>query len=462
MTKLQPTFVIMKENLIKKYNVQAPRYTSYPTVPYWENNLTESEWKAHVKQAFEKNNDREGMSLYVHLPFCQSLCTYCGCNTRITTNHKVEQPYLRAVLKEWELYLKLFGDVPRIKEIHLGGGTPTFFTPENLEELLTGILSKAEICGNAEFSFEAHPNNTSLAHLKALYNLGFRRLSLGIQDFDPVVQKIVNRVQPYENVERVTKQARELGYTSINFDLIYGLPLQKKSSIINTINQVGLLRPDRIALYSYAHVPWIKPGQRKFTEMDLPANEEKRELYETARKMLEDQGYVEIGMDHFALASDSLYKAYKYKKLHRNFMGYPHNYTEFMLGLGVSSISDTWNAFAQNEKVVEDYYKRLEKNELPVFRGHVLNKEDLILRKHILNIMCKFETSWLHEEEQTGGVYAALGLLREMESDGLVKRIPYHLSVTEEGRKFIRNICMAFDARLWRNTPEKEIFSKVI
>ncbi len=452
----------MNENLIKKYNVQAPRYTSYPTVPYWENNLTIDQWKLEVKKSFDKTNASDGISLYLHLPFCQSLCTYCGCTTRITTNHAVEQPYLNAVLKEWEMYVTLFQGVPRIKEIHLGGGTPTFFSPEHLKELLNGILSKAEICENHEFSFEAHPNNTSYEHLKTLREIGFTRLSLGIQDFDPTVQEIVNRIQPFVNVERVTNEARELGYTSINFDLIYGLPLQKKSSVVNTITKVNFLKPDRIALYSYAHVPWIKPGQRKFTELDLPKDEEKRELYEIGRAMLEEAGYVEIGMDHFALKTDSLYKASQQQKLHRNFMGYTHNYTEFMLGLGVSSISDTWYAFAQNVKVVEEYYDLLNKNELPVFRGHVLTGEDLILRRHILNIMCKFETSWLDKEEQAPGLYNALNRLKEMELDGLIERLPYKLLVTEEGKKFIRNICMAFDARLWKNTPQKEVFSKVI
>ena len=452
----------MSENLIKKYNVQAPRYTSYPTVPYWENNLTPEVWKEEVKKSFDKTNQTEGISLYIHLPFCQSLCTYCGCNTRITVNHAVEPVYVNALLKEWNMYINLFQGKPRIKEIHIGGGTPTFFSPLHLEELIEGILSKAEICENAEFSFEAHPNNTTYEHLLVLHKLGFTRLSLGIQDFDPEVQRIVNRIQTFENVEKVTKQARELGYTSINYDLIYGLPLQKKSSIINTVHKVNMLKPDRIALYSYAHVPWIKPGQRKFTEKDLPKNEEKRELYETAHNILGKNGYVEIGMDHFALKADTLYQAAQLKKLHRNFMGYTHNYTEFMLGLGVSAISDTWRAFAQNVKVVEEYYELLNKGELPIFKGHVLNNEDLIIRKHILNIMCHFETSWLDKEEQCEGLYNAMFLLKEMELDGLIQRFPYKLIVTEEGRKFIRNICMAFDARLLRDTLSKEIFSKAV
>lgn len=452
----------MNHQLIKKYNVAGPRYTSYPTVPYWENSLSIEQWKKRVKSSFDETNTKEGISIYIHLPFCESLCTYCGCNTRITVNHVVEQPYLLALMKEWAMYLEVFEKKPHIREIHLGGGTPTFFSPKHLQELIEDITSSAGISENAEFSFEAHPNNTTYNHLKMLHELGFNRLSLGIQDFDPKVQEIVNRIQPFENVERITRQARELGYASLNFDLIYGLPLQKISSVMQTIEKVNLLRPDRIALYSYAHIPWIKPGQRKFTEKDLPGDEEKLGLYEIAKKMLEDAGYVEIGMDHFALKSDSLYKAAKEYKLHRNFMGYTSSRTELMIGLGVSAIGDTWNTYAQNVKKVEEYYDCIEKGELPFYRGHLLTEEDLILRRHILNIMCRFETSWRKETGQNQAVYEAIELLKEMEDDGLIELSPFRLNVTNKGKAFIRNTCMAFDARLRRKSPQTQIFSKVI
>ncbi|MEO8760911.1 MAG: oxygen-independent coproporphyrinogen III oxidase, partial [Bacteroidia bacterium] len=370
-------------NLISKYNTPTPRYTSYPTVPYWDVIPTVEEWKQSVKFSFKESNNAQGISLYIHLPYCESLCTYCGCNTRITINHKVETPYIEAVLKEWNLYCLLFDEKPRIKEIHLGGGTPTFFSPENLKILIDGILSKAEIFDKADFSFEAHPNNTTFTHLETLYNLGFRRVSFGIQDFDPKVQQIINRIQSFEQVEKVVAEARSIGYTSINFDLIYGLPLQTRNSVTDTINKVQLLKPDRIAFYSYAHVPWIKPGQRSFTEADLPVDVEKRELYEIGCTKFKELGYEEIGMDHFALPSDSLCKAIKENTLHRNFMGYTHNSTQLMIGLGVSSISDTWYAFAQNVKTVEKYLAKVNASEFPLFRGHVLSKEDLIMRKHI-------------------------------------------------------------------------------
>lgn len=452
----------MDIELIRKYNVPGPRYTSYPTVPYWDNAPSVEKWKEEVGDCFNETNSKDGISLYIHLPYCESLCTYCGCNTRITVNHSVERTYILSVLKEWELYLKVFGDAPRIKEIHLGGGTPTFFNPENLRILIDGILASSTAAKDAEFSFEAHPNSTSKEHLETLYELGFRRMSLGIQDFDPTVQNIVNRIQSFETVEKVTKQARKIGFSSINYDLIYGLPLQKLSSVTDTINKVMLLKPDRIAFYSYAHVPWVKPGQRKFTEKDLPKDEEKRDLYETGRKMLETAGYAEIGMDHFALKTDSLYKAAIKGKLHRNFMGYSHSYTKLMIGLGVSSISDSWYAYAQNVKTVEEYHKLVNSGTIPIFRGHILSEEDLVLRRHILNIICKYATSWKEESEQCEAIYDALDRVKEMERDGLLVLDPFHLQVTKKGKPFIRNICMAFDARLWKNLPKTEIFSKVI
>jgi oxygen-independent coproporphyrinogen-3 oxidase len=450
-------------SLIQKYNVAGPRYTSYPTVPYWnEIPPTLDEWMTSVKRSFIETNASEGISIYIHLPFCESLCTYCGCNTRITVNHAVETPYITALLKEWDLYLDVFGEKPRIKELHLGGGTPTFFSPVHLKQLIEGITSKAEICKDAEFSFEAHPNNTTNGHLETLYQLGFRRLSLGIQDFDPKVQAIVNRIQPFESVERVVDAARKIGYTSINFDLIYGLPLQTRNSVEDTINKVNLLKPDRIAFYSYAHIPWVKPGQRKFTENDLPVDEEKRALYEIGKALFSKNGYEEIGMDHFSLKSDSLYKAAEQGELHRNFMGYTHGYTQLMIGLGVSSISDTWYAYAQNVKKVEEYYALIDNGQLPIFKGHLLNEEDLIVRKHILNIICKFQTSWDKPIEKLAWMDEALDRLKELEKDKLIELSPFHLNVKDSARPFIRNICMAFDAKLSRNTPFSTIFSSIV
>lgn len=448
------------QNLIEKYNVPAPRYTSYPTVPYWDEATFDVEqWKQSVKFSFQESNAADGISLYIHLPFCESLCTYCGCNTRITKNHRVEEPYIKAVLLEWAMYRDIFGARAKIREIHLGGGTPTFFSPANLQMLIDAIVDSADIHPEAEFSFEAHPCNTTVEHLEVLYNLGFRRLSLGIQDFDPRVQFIINRIQSFDQVKTVTAQARRIGYTSINFDLIYGLPLQTTAGLTDTIQKVAMLRPDRIAFYSYAHVPWIKPGQRRYTEKDLPDAIAKRQLYELGRKMFTDMGYSEIGMDHFALPTDSLYTAELDGQLHRNFMGYTHQYTQLMVGLGVSSISDTWYAFAQNVKTVEAYIDLVNRGQLPVIKGHSLNREDLVIRQHILNIMCKGHTCWGVQWQQCEPLFEGLERMQELSNDGLVDLDSWHLEVTPTGKRFLRNICMAVDARLWADKPTTPLFS---
>ncbi|GGM83301.1 coproporphyrinogen-III oxidase [Dyadobacter beijingensis] len=454
----------MDKDLLFKYNIPGPRYTSYPTVPYWQKTPPGiAKWKELVQDAFTVSNQKEGISLYIHLPFCESLCTYCGCNTRITINHAVESKYIQAVLKEWKMYRALFGEEkPVIRELHLGGGTPTFFSPANLVKLVKGLLEDSLVHSDARFGFEAHPGNTTDAHLEALYSVGFRRISIGVQDFNPVVLAMINRHQTFEQVKHLTLKAREIGYNSVNYDIVYGLPQQKNCSMMQTMLRVIQLRPDRIAFYSYAHVPWIKPGQRSYTENDLPDADHKMAIYETGRNALELAGYEDIGMDHFALKSDELYKAASEERLHRNFMGYTDTRTQLLIGLGASSISDSWWGYAQNEKKVEDYYKRLAAGELPVFRGHELSREDLIMRKHILRLMTGFETSWAGASENCMEVYQALERLSEMAYDELVEIEPFRLRITEKGKAFVRNVCMAFDARLWSDIPQTSLFSQTV
>lgn len=454
----------MDKDLLFKYNIPGPRYTSYPTVPYWQKTPPAiHQWKALVQEAFTVSNRQEGISLYIHLPFCESLCTYCGCNTRITINHAVESKYIQAVLREWNMYLEVFGnEKPVIRELHLGGGTPTFFSPANLVKLVKGLLKNASVHQDARFGFEAHPGNTTDAHLEALYSVGFRRISIGVQDFNPVVLAMINRHQTFEQVKHLTLKAREIGYTSVNYDIVYGLPQQKNCSMMETMLRVIRLKPDRIAFYSYAHVPWIKPGQRSYTENDLPDADHKMAIYEAGRNALELAGYEDIGMDHFALQTDELYKAATQNRLHRNFMGYTDTRTQLLIGLGASSISDSWRGYAQNEKKVEDYYKRLAANELPIFRGHELSREDLVLRKHILRLMTSFETSWASNSEACMEVYEALERLAEMELDELVEIEPFRLRITEKGKAFVRNVCMAFDARLWADLPQTTLFSQTV
>ena len=454
----------MDKTLIQKYNIPGPRYTSYPTVPFWnKDGIKTEDWLSTAKRAFDESNAAEGISIYIHLPFCENLCTFCGCHKRITKQHKVEEPYIETVLKEWQLYVDLFGERPVIKELHLGGGTPTFFSPENLKELIDGIFKHADKATQFELSYEGHPNNTTENHLQTFYDLGFKRNSFGVQDYDLKVQKTINRVQPFEKVEQVTNLSREIGYTSVSHDLVFGLPHQTEASIIDTIEKTTLLKPDRIAFYSYAHVPWIKGvGQRGYDEKDLPKDDEKRKLYETGKRMLHDLGYVEIGMDHFALKTDNLYQAMVDKTLHRNFMGYTAGKTKLMVGLGMSSISDSWYSFAQNVKTVEEYQELVNKGQFPLLRGHLLTAEDLIIREHILNIMCHFETDWSEERLRFPELNEVLDRLNEMQQDGLVILNGSGLIVPEQARPYVRNICMAFDLRLIRNKPTTKVFSMTI
>ena len=454
----------MSVSIVQKYNVPGPRYTSYPTVPYWEEEKFHLEdWKRTLLQSFKESNATEGISLYIHLPFCESLCTFCGCNKRITKRHEVEDPYITAVIKEWKLYCDLFPRKPIIKEIHLGGGTPTFFSPENLERLMNGIFQYATKAEEHEFSFEGHPNNTTRHHLQTLYDLGFRRVSFGVQDYSPKVQEAIHRIQPFHNVAKVTFWAKEIGYTSVGHDLIFGLPFQTLADVKDTIDKTKSLQPDRLAFYSYAHVPWIKGnGQRGFKDEDLPKDDEKRMLYEEGKKQLAQNGYHEIGMDHFALENDSMFTSFKEGKLHRNFMGYTASKTQLMIGLGVSSISDSWYSFAQNEKTIEDYYTHLAEDQLPIFRGHVLTPEDLIIRRHILNLMCQFTTSWKDKTLDFPELPSVLASLEEMQDDGLLSIQDETIIVTEKGKPFVRNICMAFDLRLIRKAPETKLFSMTI
>jgi oxygen-independent coproporphyrinogen-3 oxidase len=448
-------------SLLKKYDVPTPRYTSYPTVPAWDMaNFTEEKWTASVRRAFDESNDKKGISVYIHLPFCESLCTYCACHTRITRNHLVEIPYIQALLKEWEHYKNVFGRAPVIRELHLGGGTPTFFSILNLQWLITYLLEGTSLHNDFEFSFEGHPNNTTEGHLRMLYELGFTRVSFGVQDLDEKVQHTIHRVQPFENLERVTMQAREIGYASVSFDLIYGLPFQTPFTVSDTIDKVLSLRPDRLSFYSYAHVPWLRPGQRGYDEADLPSPYLKRHLYEVGRHKLRKAGYADIGMDHFALPTDALFKAHIQKKLHRNFMGYTTNETDLLIGLGASAISDSHYAYAQNKKTVDEYSDDIRKEGSAILKGHLQTKEDLLIKQCIVDISCQGELeSGLLEQVVDRPI---LDALIEMEKEGILYLFDGSLKVTTAGQPFIRNICRVFDKRIERIEGEKNIFSKAI
>ncbi|MES2796135.1 MAG: oxygen-independent coproporphyrinogen III oxidase [Bacteroidota bacterium] len=452
------------ESLIQKYNVPGPRYTSYPTVPYWDlQSFSEKAYISTLKKAFNHSNSKGRISLYIHLPYCDSLCTFCGCNKRITKNHAVERPYIEAVLKEWQIYLSHFSTTPILSELHLGGGSPSFFSPENLEFLVKGLLRHVKIAENAEFGFEGHPNNTTDEHLNTLFRLGFRRVSFGVQDYDPVVQKAIHRVQPFENVKLVTELSKSIGYESVSHDLIYGLPFQSVETITDTIQKTLSLKPDRLAFYSYAHVPWLPGnGQRGFMDNDLPTAEEKRKFYEVGKKLFEQNGYLEIGMDHFALANDSLFVAAQEGRLNRNFMGYTTSNSQLLVGLGVSSISDTGFSFSQNVKDVDEYINLLNNNILPIQKGHILSNEDLTTRRQITNIMCQFNTSWSDEEFSVDEREQLEEKLKMFEADGLIRLETNYLEVLSKGKPFVRNICMAFDKRMVVDQKRGRIFSQTI
>ncbi|GAO45167.1 oxygen-independent coproporphyrinogen III oxidase [Flavihumibacter petaseus] len=446
-------------SLAVKYNLPVPRYTSYPAVPDWNSSIDASGWSDHFREAFSKQHPRNGLSLYLHLPFCESLCTYCGCNKKITTNHDVEDPYIKALLEEWKIYRDLMSEVPVIRECHLGGGTPTFFSPAHLEHLLHAIFNLAVVPKHHEFSFEGHPNNTTSDHLAVLKAAGFRRVSYGIQDLDPVVQRTINRIQPFENVVRVTEEARRQGYRSINFDLIYGLPRQTEKSLKKTLKTALSLRPDRIAFYSYAHVPWTSRAQRLFDEHDLPDPETKLRLYETGKQIFLKHGYQEIGMDHFALPGDDLSLARQEGRLHRNFMGYTPLPSALLLGLGVSSISDTGFGYAQNAKSLLEYYAAVATGKPAVVKGYYSQQEEQTIRKHIQQIICHGHTSL--DRQALSAIHPNwLERLSPLEADGLVNSEGNNITVTAAGFSFLRNICAAIDPRFEPNN--KPVYSKAV
>ncbi|MCB0366913.1 MAG: oxygen-independent coproporphyrinogen III oxidase [Bdellovibrionaceae bacterium] len=447
-------------DLLEKYDVPAPRYTSYPTVPYWSDSPTTDQWIEALRQGFQQG-EQVPWSLYIHTPFCESLCTFCGCNTSITKNHDKEMPYVAHILREFELYMEKvpeFANHP-LKEIHLGGGSPTWFSAESLKQMVGPILKRVKISAD-EFdgAIEVDPRRATPEQLRTLFDLGFRRISLGIQDFNPETQRLVNRIQPYELTKSVNDMARELGYTSVNFDLIYGLPMQTPDSVRDMANKTLELRPDRIALYSFAKVPWIKPAQRLFKDEDLPEGPAKRDLYETAREVLISGGYIEIGMDHFALETDGLAVAQAKGELHRNFMGYTDKRTKILLGLGVSSISEAPTCFHQNEKVLPVYERQVDGGEIPTFRGHLLSSEDQKQREQILEFMTKGKVR-LHDVDQEKDVRDFLAPLIE---DQIVAVTSGMMELTPKGFPFLRNVCMALDLRLRREKPETKVFSQAL
>jgi oxygen-independent coproporphyrinogen-3 oxidase len=435
---------VIPPDLLYRHSEPAPRYTSYPTVMHWRTPPDAGAWTEDILAALAPQSSRLG--IYVHIPFCQALCTFCGCNVRIVRNHALAAPYVDTVLREFALYrTRLAGSRLRLGELHLGGGTPTFLPAEALDRLLDGIMQYCEIAPDADFAVEADPRNTTREQLAVLRRHGFTRLSLGVQDFDPRVQEIVNRVQGVDLVKRAVDWARELGFRGVSFDLIHGLPLQTAESLRHTLDLTEELRPERISFLPYAHVPWIKSSQRQYTEADLPDRRTRAQLFALGRERMSAWGMVEIGMDQYAQAQDPLVTALADRRLHRNFMGFTASPTQALIGLGVSAIGHGAGAYAQNEKNLQQYETRVAASELPLQRGHVLSGDDLRIRSHLWDLLCRSRTGVTAAERGLQWWQQSQHPLRALQADGLIESRGDEIIVTELGRAFLRNICAALD-----------------
>lgn len=443
------------KNLLEKYNRQGPRYTSYPPVPFWKEKPTQDEWISHLKKSYTTET---GMDLYVHIPFCEKLCYYCGCNRVITKNKGVQDHFIELLLTEWEMYKNLLGFTPVVNSLHFGGGTPTFLSPENLDLLISRLTQN--VTKGFVGSIEIDPRVTTSEHLQCFKKNNITRVSLGIQDFDPTVQKAINRLQSFDLVKKLVDEMRAMEFESINFDVIYGLPKQSVESIRETFKLVKDLRPDLIAFYSYAHLPEKIKNQRLINENDLPNASLKLSLYEKGKEILGEHGYVDVGMDHFALPHNFLYKAKVEQRLHRNFMGYVDKKSPVLLGLGPTSISDSSMSFMQNEKGLSEYELKLKTGSLPLSIGHTHSNDDLKIQKIILDLMCN-EESQLTSPANIPYWHEVQIELKDMENDGIIKMSDEKISILPEGKKFTRNIAMAFDYYFREKMPTTK-FSKTI
>jgi len=456
--------LVVPHALLSRYDQPGPRYTSYPTAPVWTSEFGPDDHRDSLVRANE--DDGAGMSLYVHLPFCRSMCFYCGCSVIIARDPKNGDRYVEDVLREAELARATLSANRPVVQHHWGGGTPTFLQPDQIERLFRGLEAIYPHTEDAEISIEVDPRVTTVEQLERLRECGFNRISMGVQDFDKEVQESINRVQPYEMTRDLVTQSRELGFESVNLDLVYGLPHQTPEKFAKSIEQVLGLRPDRLACYGYAHVPWLKKHQEVINEADLPRGADKLDLYLLSLNAFQDAGYEAIGMDHFALPEDGLVKAANSGQLHRNFMGYATQDAEDMLSFGVTSISEVAGAFAQNVKQLNEYREHLDAGRLPVERGMRRSVEDEQRRAIILDLMCRFRLDY----EDHGGAEAfcarygtALQTLAPLQEDGLIEIDDQGIRVLPIGRLFVRNVAMPFDAYLQQQREAKKpMFSRTV
>ena len=462
---LQGEQVFFPSEILEKYNQPGPRYTSYPTAPEWSDSFGEDEWQAAIE---ETSASRAPISLYVHLPFCQSLCLFCGCNVVISKKgEEISAPYLSRLKKEIDWLGARLDPSRRIEQMHWGGGTPTYLTAEQIEELFARLASRFKFADDAEIGIEIEPRTTSDEQCRTLRRLGFNRISMGVQDFDPLVQKTINRIQLYEMTKAVFDECRKLGFDSINIDLIYGLPHQTVEGFTQTVEKILLLNPDRIALFSYAHVPWLKKQQGSFAK-HLPQGFEKFRIFRRAIEQLTEAGYRYIGMDHFARPNDELCHAQDDRTLTRNFQGYTTKAGCDLYGLGVSAISSLENVYAQNWRELPSYYEAIDQDRLPVMRGLRITPEDKLRRAIINRILCHGFLPKAEIEQEFGIEFderfaPELDRLRELEQDQLVRLDREAITVTTLGRIFMRNVAMIFDARLNRtDQARRQTFSRTL
>ncbi len=442
--------------LIKKYDRPGPRYTSYPTAPHFSENFDKKKFEEELEKA---NSEKRELSLYVHLPYCDTLCYFCGCNMIVSNNRKRIHSYEEYVKREIDLLKSTLNNEREVVQLHWGGGTPTHLSPQEIYDLGNYIRSNFNFADDAEVSCEIDPRGMTKEHVNALKESGFNRVSMGVQDFNPATQKAVNRIQPVDITTQVIDWARELGFISVNIDLMYGLPLQTPETFSETLDEIIKISPDRIAVFNYAHVPWLKKHQALIKTEDLPQPEVKLELLKLSIDKLTNAGYVFIGMDHFAKPDDELTIALNEKKLYRNFQGYSTRSGADLHALGITGISQFGRIYSQNEKTEKKYYSALDENRLPISKGYYLNDDDVLRRKVIMKIMCDFQLDFTEIENEFGidfEKYFAWGLknLHEMIDDDLLEIKDKKLIVKNTGRLLIRNVAMNFDGFIERNQDQ--------
>lgn len=450
------------KELIKKYDRPGPRYTSYPPATEFTEEITADHY---VKKLVESNERKTPLSLYFHIPFCEQRCLYCGCNVIVSHRKGIEVPYLERVYKEMDLVSQYIDKDRKVVQLHWGGGTPNYLEPDQIKEFFEEIRRRFTIDENAEISIELDPRYLTDEQIRVIKEVGFNRVSLGVQDLDPKVQSAVNRIQPYELIKTQFQKLREAGFQSINVDLIYGLPYQTKESFEKTVDKIIELNPDRVATYSFAYIPQIKPHQQLLPKEALPSPEEKLAILEMIINKFQEAGYVYIGMDHFAKPEDELAVAQRKGELWRNFQGYTTKKGVELLGFGATSIGMLYDAYFQNYKTLREYNQAIDEGRIPVFRGYVLNEDDFIRREVIMDIMCNLGVEFKKIEKMFGIDFKTyfekeLEELKEMEEDGLVKLQEDRIRILPVGRLLIRNIAMVFDAHIRKKKELK--FSRTI